>query len=216
MSWIQYAKFLSENASTASNPWSGHRSFAYDLVRFMKPGIFVELGTHSGTSFFSFCQAVKDGSLGTKCFAIDTWKGDPHAGEYGEYVYQYVSEYAEQEFLETAFLIRSKFDEALVHFAGESVDLLHIDGYHTYDAVSHDFLTWLPKLAPNGIVLFHDIKIMSGDFGVYRLWGELKSVFPHMEFDHSYGLGVLFPKGHTEAFSEIIAQKEKFKSLYSG
>lgn len=102
------------------------------------------------------------------------------------------------------------------HFANESVDLLHIDGYHTYDAVSHDFLTWLPKLEPNGIVLFHDIKIKSGDFGVYLLWGELKFVFPHIKFDHSYGLGVLFPKGHTEAFSEIIAQKESFKSLYSG
>ena len=32
-------------------PWSGHRSFAYDLVSFVKPNTIVELGTHYGTSF---------------------------------------------------------------------------------------------------------------------------------------------------------------------
>ncbi len=46
-----------------NSAWSGHRNFAYDLVRFMKPKKIVELGTHYGSSFFSFCQAVKDEGL---------------------------------------------------------------------------------------------------------------------------------------------------------
>lgn len=214
MNWTEYNKYLSDNDSTLCQPWAGHRRFAYDLVRFMKPRTFVELGTFNGTSFFSFCQAVKDGGLGTKCFAIDTWKGDPHSGEYGEYVYEHVCEHVNQNFKEIATLIRSTFDEALVEFADDSIDLIHIDGYHTYDAVSHDYRTWLPKLAPNGVILFHDIGMKVPGFGAHLLWDELKSVYPNLEFDHSYGLGVLFPKGHTEAFAEIIPLKDRFKSLY--
>lgn len=77
-----------------NGPWSGHRRFAYDLVRFFKPNIIVELGTHYGTSFFSMCQAVKDAQIPTDCYAIDSWMGDPHAGYYGENVYLAVKDLA--------------------------------------------------------------------------------------------------------------------------
>ena len=55
-------------------------------------------------------------------------------------------------------LIRSKFSEAVTQFEDESIDLLHIDGYHTLKAaVTEDYETWLPKLRGNGVILFHDI-----------------------------------------------------------
>jgi len=41
-------------------PWAGHKYFAYDLIRNVQPKVVVELGTHKGTSLWSFCQAVKD------------------------------------------------------------------------------------------------------------------------------------------------------------
>ncbi|MGQ0455179.1 methyltransferase domain-containing protein, partial [Bacillus sp. SS-TM] len=76
-----------------------HLDLDYDLVRFEKPETLVELGTHLGASFFSFCQGVKDGGLSTKCFAVDTWAGDGHTGPYGEGVFQIVEKVVSDNYL---------------------------------------------------------------------------------------------------------------------
>lgn len=140
----------------------------------VQPEVFVDLGTHTGNSYFSFCQAVRDESLTSRCYAVDTWKGDEQAGSYEDRVYDMVNRHNESQYKNFSTLYRMTFDEALGRFQDRSVDLLHIDGLHTYDAVRHSFEAWLPKLAPGAIVLFHDIEVYGGDFGVWRFWGSLK------------------------------------------
>ncbi|MBB6445211.1 class I SAM-dependent methyltransferase [Bacillus benzoevorans] len=194
--------------------WLGHRNFAYDLVRFMKPKTIVELGSQFGVSFFSFCQAVKDEGLSTNCFAVDTWKGDPHAGYYGEEVYTLVKHINDIYFPNVANLIRGTFDEAVKLFPDQCIDILHIDGFHTFDAVSHDYQTWLPKVAENGAILFHDIEVKNRGFGVYQLWNTLKGLYPSFQFEHSFGLGILFPKGYNEGFKEIFNKVTEMKNIY--
>jgi GT2 family glycosyltransferase len=173
--------------------WLGHLHFAYFLIQEFKPKVFVELGTHGGNSYFAFCQSVKENQTNTLCYAVDHWKGDQHTFEYeGDKIFSKVNDYNLSHYSKFSKLLRMNFDDALNEFEDASVDLLHIDGFHTYEAVKHDFESWLPKLAPGAIVLFHDTQVKERDFGVYKLWQELTKIYPnHIEFTHSYGLGVL-------------------------
>ncbi|WP_096700268.1 class I SAM-dependent methyltransferase [Magnetospirillum sp. 15-1] len=171
--------------------WVSHIPFAFWLVRALSPRLIVELGTHTGNSYFSLCQAVRDNQLSTACFAVDTWTGDSHAGTYGEEIFQSVADHNDAHFGAFSTLIRSTFDDALGHFRDGSVDLLHIDGFHTAEAVAHDFSSWLPKISPRGVVIMHDINVRERDFGAWRIWEELRERYPSLEFLHGHGLGVL-------------------------
>lgn len=174
-------------------PWAGHKYFVYDFVRNQKPKNIVELGTQRGTSLFSVAQAVKDGQLSTRIFAVDTWKGDKHTGPYNETYYQDVQTMKSLYYPSLEInLLRTTFDEAVKQFKPNSIDFLHIDGLHTYKAVKHDFTNWLGRVSKNGTVIFHDTNEKREDFGVYRLWAKLKKQYPSFEFLHSHGLGVLF------------------------
>jgi hypothetical protein len=151
----------------------------------------VELGTHRGLSFMAFCQAVMANRIDCRCFAVDTWQGDPHAGIYGEEVFSEVSSYRASRYAGFSELLRMRFDDALEYFEDGSVDLLHIDGMHTYEAVKHDFETWLPKLSERAVVLLHDTSVREREFGVWRYWEKLREQYPSFEFTHSHGLGVV-------------------------
>jgi len=173
--------------------WFEHAPFAVWLVKNFKPRTLVELGTYHGYSYFVFCQAVHDFQTGSKCFCVDTWAGDPHAGFYPEDIYEKLNAHNEKHFASFSKVIRSTFDEASHQFEDRSVDLLHIDGFHSYEAVKHDFETWLPKMSENGVVLFHDINVHAREFGVWRFWDELKQKYPYyFEFLHCHGVGCLF------------------------
>ncbi len=179
--------------------WIGHLPFAAWVMRELRPAVFVELGTHWGHSYFTFCQAVAENGLGTRCHAIDTWQGDPQAGLYGEEVFRAVCR-ENIPYQSFSTLHRCTFADAVPAFADGSIDLLHIDGLHTYEAVKQDFETWLPKLSSRAVVLFHDTQARHEDFGVWRLWAELTARYPaHLEFKHASGLGVLAVGDQAEA-----------------
>ena len=177
--------------------WIGHIPFAYELIGRLKPGITVELGTYSGSSFAAFCQAV-EAAGGGRCYGIDLWEGDVHMGRFDESLFNEINDYLAAEHPATATLVRKDFNEAVALFQDRTIDLLHIDGTHTYEAVSNDFRTWLPKMSDRSVVLFHDVNVTVQNagaaalkFGVRRLFDEVKAEYPHLEFAHCFGLGVL-------------------------
>jgi hypothetical protein len=170
--------------------WTDNLPFAYDAVAALRPKLLVELGTDRGESYFTFCQSAAENATGTRCFAVDTWRGDSHAGGYDETTFAEVSAHNAQHYSTFSTLLRCSFDEALEQFEPGTIDLLHLDGLHTEAAVRHDLERWLPKLRPGGILLMHDINVRTREFGVWKVWDELRARGQSYAFADEPGLGV--------------------------
>lgn len=187
-----------------SSAWTSHVPFLFSLLTWLEPRRFVELGTHHGNSFFAACQIAAEMPRQMECVAIDSWTGDEHAGSYSEEVFQNFKYVLSQNFQGFANFLRSDFSIANTSFELQSIDLLHIDGLHTYEAVKNDFVTWLPKMSTEGVILFHDTQVRERGFGVWRLWEEEAQKFPSFEFLHGHGLGVLFTGERLSARAEQL------------
>ncbi len=204
----------------AISAWMGHVPFGMYLIDALRPKAIAELGTHCGVSYCAFCQAVKELGLETRCYAVDSWEGDTHSGFYGPEVLKELEQHHNPAYGDFSQLIKSTFDEALSHFADRTFDLLHIDGFHTYEAVKQDFGKWLPKMTDRGVVLLHDINVHEREFGVWKFWEEVKLRFPHFEFAHSHGLGVLavgksYPAELNELFQCSAEEAIRIRSFFA-
>lgn len=171
---------------TVASGWHGHVPFAQWVVAVARPEMIVELGTDAGVSYGAFCEAVLRAGLDSRCVAVIAPDSAP-----SEAVEQGFSAFHDSRYAAFSTLLRAGFDEASEQFEDGSIDLLHLHGRHTYEAVRHDFETWLPKLGERGLVILHDTAVDGGDFGVLRFWEELRTRYPSFAFNHAHGLGLM-------------------------
>ena len=165
-----------------TSAWTGHRIFAEWLVWNTFPETIVELGVDYGYSTFVFANALK-GTSGT-IYGIDLFMGDVHTGYRN--TYETVKKNIVDHAVTNLELVVGEFD-SISKLWKTPIDILHIDGLHTYEAVKNDFTKWSPFVKENGIVLFHDIAIQS--FGVKEFFRELTGGYK-LFFLHSAGLGI--------------------------
>lgn len=77
------------------------------------------------------------------------------------------------------------------HLQGHPIDMLHIDGDHSYDGVRTDFEMYEPLIRPGGLVLIHDVlNHRDPRVEVPRFWQELGRGYVIAQPRNPIGFGV--------------------------
>jgi predicted O-methyltransferase YrrM len=172
----------------------------YALVRAMNPATVVEIGSARGKSTCTMALACRQNGYG-KVFAIDPHDANAWAEGEGnslEFLQLRLREYGLEEWCE---IIRATSCQAGLEWK-RPIDLLFIDGDHTYDGVKGDFETFQPWLTDRSVVVFHDSlweyqkddPFYRPDIGVPRYLEELKRQgFHSVTLPMRFGMTFLCP-----------------------
>jgi predicted O-methyltransferase YrrM len=173
----------------------------YGLVRSIKPETCVEIGSALGKSASYIGMALKENGRGT-LYAIDPhesteWNDVNAADSLKEFTRNISAVGVRQQ----VSIIRSYSDVAALDWR-LPIDLLFIDGDHSYVGVKRDWELFLPHVKPSGIVIFHDTiwdlppyaGTIRSDMGVPRFLDELRQQgYPVLTISRDYGLSLVQP-----------------------
>jgi cephalosporin hydroxylase len=201
-----------EYASISIRPWQVRSEIAalLELVQQRRPKVVLEIGTASGGTLFLFARmAAEDATL----ISIDLRKGK-FGGGYPLWRVPFYHGFASDR--QTVKLVRGDSHSGEVRervsslLGGRPVDVLFIDGDHTYEGVKSDFNGYTPLVANRGLIALHDIvpgtleastggdkELLVGE--VPQFWQELRDRFVFSELvedwaQGAFGIGVL-PNG---------------------
>lgn len=140
--------------------------------------ICLEIGSYLGASAYFISAGLLKKKCDVKLLCIDTWNNDAMS----EGVWDTYSEFSKntQPFSQFILPIRGFSTEVVeqVRLHTQRIDLLFIDGDHSYDAVKTDWETYKWFMKPGSIVVFHD---WGWSEDVQRVIEEVKPVLNNYE-----------------------------------
>lgn len=156
-----------------------------EKVSALKPKSIVEIGTARGGTLFGMLSYADNEAV---AYSIDIPAGSVNDHVEGEDVYQRPDDNREMIRKRIACVgqLVKLIDEdsqkvetfiKLKHMMHpkKKIDLLFIDGDHTYEGVKRDFELYSPLVRKGGLIAFHDIVDHEREtVGVWRLWEEIK------------------------------------------
>ncbi|WP_363169252.1 class I SAM-dependent methyltransferase [uncultured Lamprocystis sp.] len=146
-----------------------------DRVRFLQPKVVLEIGTANGGTLFMFTRVAAEDAV---LISIDL-PGGAFGGGYPRWRAPLYRRFALPR--QSLYLLRGDSHSQAIISAlkqllnGRSIDLLFIDGDHTYAGVRSDHEVLSPLVRHGGLVALHDIHpIADGVTEVPRYWCELR------------------------------------------
>ena len=168
------------------------------LIKGIEPRAIIEVGTASGGTLFLFTRMA---SADAKVISVDLPKGK-FGGGYPVWKSGLFKSFARNA--QTVCLIRADshkletLHEVRKMLDHRPVDLLFIDGDHTYEGVRKDFEMYSPLVRNGGIIAFHDICPGPAENvgGVPDFWKEISAKYKSRSIlkdstQGGYGIGVL-------------------------
>ena len=168
-----------------------------NIIAALRPEKVMEIGTFKGGTLCVLCRLS---SPTADIISVDLPSGK-FGGGYGAIYSLLYRSFC--KYFQAMHLIRgdSHSEEILtkVKSITQSLDLLFIDGDHTYEGVKRDFFAYSPLVRAGGVVAFHDMVEHPKDSGceVARFWNEIKQQFRHEEIIENpqqawAGIGILY------------------------
>lgn len=156
----------------------------YGAIRVEPPTVMVEIGSYLGRSTVFFGLCMKRLNPSGRVVAIDPHTGDRQQLEAlgadqlpsFELFRQHCRAAGVEPWVDSRHCTSVEAAEGW----SEPIDLLYVDGWHSYDAVLDDGRAWLPHLADRGVVFFDDYKMYDdvrsavdqlAAEGRFHLWG---------------------------------------------
>ncbi len=173
----------------------------YGLVKSAKPEVVVEIGSARGRSTCFMGKALKENGRG-RLYAIDphtktAWNDEDSVDTF-EILHANISTLGLDDVVE---VVRDTSDNVARSWQ-RRIDLLFIDGDHSYEGARRDWDLFSPFVQPFGSIIFHDTlwdlrpdpKYARSDMGVPRLVDELRSQgYPVITIDHDFGVSLVQP-----------------------
>jgi predicted O-methyltransferase YrrM len=169
------------------------------LVQKWSPRILVEIGTHAGGTFFVLCRCAHPDAT---VISIDL-PGARFSGGRPKFIERLLPRMPLRT-QKLCCLRGDSHDSKSVSWLkevlqGRQVDVMLIDGDHSYAGVKQDFEMYSTFVRRGGIVAFHDIVEHPRETGceVDLFWREIKEKYRHEEFVEDphqgwAGIGVLY------------------------
>jgi predicted O-methyltransferase YrrM len=119
--------------------------------RLPKKGVILEVGGYLGASACFFALGCRKNN--SKVYSVDTWQNDAMTEGKRDTFSEFLGN--TKQFKKIIVPLRGKSVEVAQSFK-EKIDLLFIDGDHSYEGCSSDLKAWMPHLRSGGIVVLHD------------------------------------------------------------
>jgi predicted O-methyltransferase YrrM len=149
---------LSVSFAITSHLTYRERVALYETAR--RPGIrsIVEIGSYMGASAAAFARGLRDAGNGTAhVHCVDTWNNDAMSDGPRDTMQAFLDN--TRCFGDAIVPQRGWSTEvaALIASAAAPIDVLFVDGDHSYQGCLADWQAYAPLLAPEAWVAFHDV-----------------------------------------------------------
>ncbi|MBM4136783.1 MAG: glycosyltransferase [Nitrospira sp.] len=205
----------------------GDIHFLFEKARNLpRNGIIVEIGSFMGLSSVIMAHALlATQNYGARIYCIDTWEGSPEHATLNEVKNKqlfdiFLSNIKKSGVSSFIHPIHKASVDAASEFADQSIDILYIDGDHSFEGCYSDLKAWYPKLHKNGILFGHDCVPEGGvRQALEKFSGEYDLAYTILDAPITHYMFEIFLRDSSEALNQQavtllqIGKREEAKSI---